>query len=288
MATANEWIQGARPRTLPAALVPVVVATAAAEAAGHFLWDRALLALVVSLAIQVATNYANDYSDGRRGTDDKRVGPMRLVASGAASPKAVLAAALASFGVAGLAGLALAFMTSWTLLLVGALALLAGWFYTGGKRPYGYMGLGEVFVFVFFGVVAVVGTYYVQTGAVDAYSLLLSVPVGLLAVALLVINNLRDIPTDAASGKMTLAVRMGDKGTRRFYVGIVVLALLLAPVLAAYRPFAWLGLLAAPLALRPGRLVLAGATGRDLIRALAMTGALQIAFGALLSIGILL
>ena len=287
MATAAQWLQGARPRTLPAALVPVAVATAAATADGHFLWDRALLALVVSLAIQVATNYANDYSDGKRGTDDQRVGPMRLVASGAASPKSVLRAALACFGVAGLAGLALAAMTTWFLLLVGALALLAGWFYTGGKRPYGYMGLGEVFVFVFFGVVAVVGTYYVQTGGVG-YSLLLSVPVGLLAVALLVINNLRDIPTDQASGKMTLAVRMGESGTRRFYVGVIVVSLLLAVALSAYRPFAWVGVLAAPLAVRPIRIVLAGAKGRELIRALAMTGALQIVFGALLSLGLLL
>ncbi|MDA8102271.1 MAG: 1,4-dihydroxy-2-naphthoate polyprenyltransferase [Nitrospiraceae bacterium] len=287
MATVGQWVQGARPRTLPAALVPVVVATAAATADGHFVWDRAVLALVVSLAIQVATNYANDYSDGKRGTDDKRVGPMRLVASGAAAPKVVLYAALASFGIAGIAGLALAVMTSWILILVGALALLAGWFYTGGKRPYGYMGLGEVFVFVFFGLVAVVGTYYVQTGGVG-YSLLLSVPVGLLAVALLVINNLRDIPTDAASGKMTLAVRLGDRGTRYFYVGVIVLSLLLAVALSAYRPFAWLGVLAAPLALRPTRVVMAGATGPELIRALAMTGALQIAFGVLLSLGVLL
>ncbi|MDA8375158.1 MAG: 1,4-dihydroxy-2-naphthoate polyprenyltransferase [Actinomycetota bacterium] len=287
MATIGQWVQGARPRTLPAALVPVVVATAAATADGHFIWDRAVLALVVSLAIQVATNYANDYSDGKRGTDDKRVGPMRLVASGAAAPKVVLYAALACFGIAGIAGLALAVMTSWILILVGALALLAGWFYTGGKRPYGYMGLGEVFVFVFFGLVAVVGTYYVQTGGVG-YSLLLSVPVGLLAVALLVINNLRDIPTDAASGKMTLAVRLGDRGTRYFYVGVIVLSLLLAVALSAYRPFAWLGVLAAPLALRPTRVVMAGATGPELIRALAMTGALQIAFGVLLSLGVLL
>ncbi|HRA35704.1 MAG TPA: 1,4-dihydroxy-2-naphthoate polyprenyltransferase, partial [Acidimicrobiales bacterium] len=208
------WLAGARPRTLPAAVVPVAVGTAAAVGTvpGGLIWWRALAALVVSLALQVATNYANDYSDGVRGTDadDRRVGPVRLVGQGLASPGAVKRAALTAFAVAGAVGAALAVAVGPELFVVGALAIAAGWFYTGGPRPYGYAGLGEVFVFVFFGVVATAGSAYVQTGELTALALGASVPVGFLATALLVVNNLRDIPGDTAVGKRTLAVRLGD------------------------------------------------------------------------------
>ena len=288
MASLSDWVAGARPRTLPAALVPVGVASAAAGAMGHFVWDRAALALVVSLAIQVATNYANDYSDGKRGTDDARVGPMRLVASKAASPKAVLSAAMGSFALAGVAGVILAILSSPYLLVVGAAALLAGWFYTGGKRPYGYLGLGELFVFVFFGLVAVMGTYFVQVGRVDLFSAAISIPVGFLAVALLVINNLRDIANDAKSEKMTLAVRLGDHRTRILYVALVVLAPLGSLALFGWRHFAILGVAALYFSVRPIRMVNSGKSGRDLVAVLALTGRLQIIFGVLLSLGILL
>ena len=235
----KRWVLGARPRTLPAAIVPVLVGTAAAHpfrdgpAAWAFagcspvgVWWRALAALVVALAIQVGTNYANDYSDGIRGTDDDRVGPVRLVASGLASPAAVKRAALACFGAAGVVGLGLAWATSWWVLVVGAACLAAGWFYTGGPRPYGYAGLGEVFVFVFFGLVATVGTYYVQTLRLDVPVVwFAAVLVGLLATALLLANNLRDIQTDARTGKRTLAVRVGRRDAGWFYVACVVASL---------------------------------------------------------------
>lgn len=288
MTTISQWIAGARPRTLPAAIVPVVVASAGAQSQGGFIWDRALLALVVSLAIQVGTNYANDYSDGKRGTDDVRVGPMRLVASQAASAKAVLYAALGAFLVSAIAGASLAILSSPYLFLVGLASLLAGWFYTGGKRPYGYLGLGEVFVFVFFGLVAVVGSYFVQVGRVDTFSILLAIPVGFLAVALLVINNLRDIETDMQSSKMTLAVRLGDRRTRGLYVALVILAPALSVALVGWRHFAALGLAALIFAIRPIRMVRSGTQGRSLIAVLVLTGRLQIIFGVLLSIGILL
>ena len=288
MATAKEWLAGARPRTLPAAVVPVLVASAGAGAKGHFVYDRAALALVVSLAIQIATNYSNDYSDGKKGTDDVRVGPMRLVASGIAPARAVLVAAILSFSIAAVAGLVLALISSPYLLIVGAFALAAGWFYTGGKHPYGYIGLGEVFVFVFFGLTAVVGTYFVQVGKIGVFPVILSIPVGFLAVALLVINNLRDIATDETANKMTLAVRLGDGRTRTLYQSLVLAAFLLALVLDAFRPFAFVALLALPFAIRPIRLVRQGSTGRDLIGVLGLTGRLQIIFGACLALGLLL
>ncbi|MEY4174892.1 MAG: 1,4-dihydroxy-2-naphthoate octaprenyltransferase, partial [Actinomycetota bacterium] len=218
MSGMNKWIVGARPRTLPAAVVPVALGAAAAVGEGHPVWWRALLALVVSLALQVGVNYANDYSDGVRGTDDQRVGPVRLVASGLASAGAVKRAALLAFGVAAVAGLVLAAVTSWWLLAVGAAAILAGWFYTGGPKPYGYLGLGEVFVFVFFGLVATVGTTYVVSERVNTVAWLAGCVAGCLACALLVVNNLRDIPTDREVGKRTLAVRLGDRATRHFYL----------------------------------------------------------------------
>jgi len=284
----NRWVLGARPRTLPAAVVPVLVGTAVASAEGTVVWWRALAAMVVSLAIQVGTNYANDHADGVRGTDDARVGPLRLVAGGLASPAAVKRAAMLAFVVAGVAGVALAVAVTPWLLLVGAASMAAGWLYTGGPRPYGYAGLGEVFVFLFFGVVATVGSAYVHLERVTGLALLASVPVGLLATALLVVNNLRDIPTDQQAGKRTLAVRAGPRATRRLYAASLVAALVLAGAVAVARPWALLALAAGGLAVDPLRRVLRGDEGRDLIGVLVATGRLQLVYGALLAAGIVL
>ena len=286
MATARNWLAGARPRTLPAALVPVAVGTGVAIGYGDFSAWRAALALVVALALQVGVNYANDYSDGIRGTDEARVGPVRLVAAGLAPPRQVLAAAIASFTVACLAGLVLAAATTWWLLAVGAAAVAAAWTYTGGPRPYGYSGLGEVAVFAFFGVAAVVGTAFVQVQRLTWLAFAASVPVGLLACALLVINNLRDIPSDTVAGKRTLAVRLGDPHTRLLYTGCALVPFAVAVLLAPVRPLTLLTLAAVPLALAPVRAVRAGAYGPALIRALGQTGRLQLAFGALLTLGL--
>lgn len=282
----HPWVAGARPRTLPASAVPVLVGTAVARAGGHVIWWRAVAALVVSLALQVATNYANDYSDGVRGTDDARVGPVRLVASGLRPAPAVRAAALAAFGLAGVAGLALAAAAGWWLLIVGAACIAAGWFYTGGPRPYGYAGFGELFVFVFFGLVATVGTAYVQLGHFTALCWLAAVPIGLLAVALLVVNNLRDIPGDTAAGKQTLAVRVGASATRHLYTGCVLAPFALAVGAAAVRFGALLALVALPVALAPLRQVRDGASGPALIPVLGDTGRTQLAFGLMLAVGI--
>jgi 1,4-dihydroxy-2-naphthoate octaprenyltransferase len=245
-----------------------------------------VVALVVALALQIGTNYANDYSDGVRGTDNVRVGPVRLVASGLASPAAVRGAAWAAYLVAGFGGLALAAASSWWLVLVGAACIAAGWLYTGGPRPYGYVGLGEVFVFVFFGLVATVGTAYVQIGRITGLAVLAGVAVGLLAVALLVVNNLRDIRGDGASGKRTLAVRLGAPATRRLYAAVVLLPFLIAVLIAVSRAGALLALAALPLAVPPVRRVLAGEEGKGLIAVLGATGRLQLAYGALLAVGI--
>ena len=288
----NIWVAGARPRTLPAAIVPVLVGTACAvgEVPGGLIWWRAACALVVALAIQVATNYANDYSDGIRGTDadERRVGPVRLVGQGLAAPAAVKRAAFASFGVAGVAGLALAIAVGPELLIVGAASFVAGWFYTGGPRPYGYAGLGEVFVFVFFGLVATAGSAYVQTEELAGLALAASVPVGFLATALLVVNNLRDIPGDTAVGKRTLAVRMGDGPTRLLYVGLLVGAFVAVPLVAGLggRPAGALALIAVVLAQKPVTAVLGGAQGRALIPVLAATGRVQLVFGVLFAAGL--
>jgi 1,4-dihydroxy-2-naphthoate octaprenyltransferase len=289
----NIWVAGARPRTLPAAVVPVLVGTAAAVRDtgewnhGVVVW-RALAALVVSLAIQVATNYANDYSDGVKGTDSAaRVGPVRLVGSGLASPSAVKRAAFVAFGIAGIAGLALAAAVSWWLLLVGAASFLAGWFYTGGPRPYGYAGLGEAFVFVFFGLVATVGSTFVHTEEITGLSVAVAVPVGLLATALLVVNNLRDIPTDAVAGKRTLAVRIGDRATRWLYFALMVAPFLALPFIAGLsRVGAALAFIALPFARDPVLRVLEGATGRALIPVLGRTGRVQLIYGVLLAVGL--
>jgi 1,4-dihydroxy-2-naphthoate octaprenyltransferase len=257
----NPWVLGARVRTLPAAVVPVAVGTGVALHEGQAVWWKALLALVVSLALQVGVNYANDYSDGVRGTDDARVGPPRLVGGGLKPPTAVKRA-----------------------------AVLAGWFYTGGPKPYGYAGLGELFVFVFFGVVATAGAAFVQTGELTALALVASVPVGMLACALLVVNNLRDIPGDTVSGKQTMAVRLGDGPTRSIFVALLVLGCALAAVVAAVAESPWP--VVAVGALVPGlpglRAVRHGAKARDLIPVLGATGKVQMAFGALLTVGLAL
>ncbi|GEP38609.1 1,4-dihydroxy-2-naphthoate octaprenyltransferase [Nocardioides psychrotolerans] len=294
MATSADWLAGARPRTLPAAVAPVLAGTGVAAYAGAWdewqgVWWKALLALVVSLALQVAVNYANDYSDGIRGTDDDRVGPMRLVGSGAATPAAVKRAAFLAFGVAGVAGLVLAASTAWWLVAVGAVSVVAAWYYTGGSTPYGYLGLGEVMVFVFFGLVAVIGTTYVQTETWVWPALYAGIGVGALACAILVVNNLRDIPTDTAAGKRTLAVRLGDGRTRALYL-LLVLAAAVAVVAVAGATTWWalVALAFLAVALPAVRTVTDGATGPDLIPVLQQTGLAELVWAALVAAALVL
>ncbi|MGN7704014.1 1,4-dihydroxy-2-naphthoate polyprenyltransferase [Cellulosimicrobium sp. ES-005] len=289
MASTTEWVAGARPRTLPAAATPVIVGSGAAAQVDGFAFWPALLALGVALALQVGVNYANDYSDGVRGTDLDRVGPMRLTATGAARPGQVRAAAFGAFGVAAVLGLVLCAVTGhWWLVAVGALAILAGWYYTGGRNPYGYRGLGEVGVFVFFGLVATLGTTYTQAGVVTWPSAVGAVAVGLLACAILMVNNIRDIPTDVVAGKRTLAVRLGDFRARRAYVAMIWFPLLLAVVCAFAAPWS----LAVLLLLLPAVLltvpVIAGARGPLLVPVLAGTGLFELAYGVLLGVGLAL
>jgi 1,4-dihydroxy-2-naphthoate octaprenyltransferase len=288
--TAGQWLAGARPRTLPAAVTPVVAACGLAAFDGAFILVPAMLALVVSLALQVGVNYANDYSDGVRGADRVRVGPLRLVGSGLADPKAVRRAAMISFAVAALAGLILVIITrQWWLLGVGVACVLAAWFYTGGKRPYGYLGLGELFVFVFFGVVAVCGTYYVQAGRVTLPVLLTSIGIGALTCAILVANNLRDIAGDAAVGKRTLATRLGDQRTRILYAGLVLVGAIMIVVVAALTSWwALLGLAGLILIIPAVRTVLTGGRALALVGVLKMTGTAELAASLLLAAGLLL
>jgi 1,4-dihydroxy-2-naphthoate polyprenyltransferase len=287
MASAAHWVAGARPRTLPAAISPVLAGTGVAASADDAVWWKALLALVVALALQVGVNYANDYSDGIRGTDADRVGPMRLVGSGTASPGAVKRAAFLAFGVAAVAGLVLAATTAWWLVLVGAVSVLAAWFYTGGSKPYGYLGLGEVMVFVFFGLVAVIGTAYVQAEEWQAAAAYAAVGIGAIACAILVANNLRDIPTDRGSGKITLAVRLGDERTRIFYVLLMLLALVaLLGVALATSWWALLALAYAVPAVRASRVVRSGAGGPGLIPVLQLTGVAELVYGLGLLVGL--
>lgn len=289
VATPEEWLAGARPRTLPAAVSPVVAGTGVAAHLDQAVAWKALLALVVSLALQVAVNYANDYSDGIRGTDADRVGPMRLVGSGAAAPGAVKRAALLAFGVAALAGVVLAATTAWWLVAVGAVSVLAAWFYTGGSRPYGYLGLGEVMVFVFFGLVAVVGTTYVQTETFEAAAVYAAVGIGALACGILVVNNLRDIPSDTVAGKRTLAVKLGPARTRGLYALLVAVAA--GAVVAVAGATTWWALagLAFLVPVAPAlRTVLGGATGPALIPVLQQTGLAELAWAVLVSGALLL
>ncbi len=280
----NKWILGARPRTLPAAIAPVAVATALAGSEAALL--PALLALFVALALQVGVNYANDYSDGIRGTDNDRVGPTRLTASGIATPQSVKRAAFIAFGISALAGLSLAAMTSWWLIAVGAAAILAAWGYTGGKNPYGYIGLGELFVFIFFGLVATVGTYFVQVEEITLDSILISIPMGTFSCALLAINNIRDRALDAPAGKKTLAVRLGDRKARYFFATLIALGYL--ATLLLLNPWTLLALLTAPIAVALVRGVLDDVQGASLIPYLAKTGKLQLQFSILLSLGLVL
>jgi 1,4-dihydroxy-2-naphthoate octaprenyltransferase len=282
----QRWVIGARPRTLPAAVVPVLVGTACAIGEGGIAWWRVVAALVVSLALQVGVNYANDYSDGVRGTDSARVGPVRLVASGLASPRAVKRAAFAAFGVAALVGLALAADTTWWLLAVGVACIAAAWGYTGGPSPYGYLGLGELFVFVFFGLVATVGTTYVAVERVTSLAIVAGCGVGCFACALLVVNNLRDIPSDSAAGKRTLAVRLGDPRTRSLFVGLVVAAFGFTALAAIWRLPTLLAVLAIPVAAVPARAVVDRASGPALIAVLGATGRAQLAYGSLFAVGL--
>lgn len=275
----NKWIVGARVRTLPAAVVPVAVGAAVAVGEPDVRWWRVVLAGIVSVMLQVGVNYANDYSDGVRGTDDVRVGPARLVGGGLASARSVKIAALSSFLVAAVVGLVLTIVTSPWLLAVGAASILAGWFYTGGKHPYGYLGFGEVFVFVFFGLVATVGTTYVLAERITALAWQMGVAVGALACALLVTNNLRDIPTDREVGKKTLAVRLGDSRTRTLFVVLVVGGVFVGAAAVWERPLAAVILGVLVVAVGPVRRVRGGAVGRDLIAVLGGTARVQLVFG---------
>lgn len=269
----NKWIIGARVKTLPAAISPVLVGTALAT---EINWLYALLALIVSLSLQIAVNFANDYSDGIRGTDSNRVGPIRLVGSGLAAAKSVKRAMFIGFSVAAIAGLILALQISYWLLLVGAISILAAWGYTGGKKPYGYFGFGEISVFLFFGVVATVGSYYIQTQKISGQSVLLSIPVGALACAILVMNNLRDLPMDAQVGKRTFSVRIGDRNTRYFYVTLLILAQVISAFAYTFNSYALLTLIWLPLTVKNCRLVLQGVTGKELIPLLISTARLQL------------
>lgn len=295
--TLGQWVAGARPRTLPAAVAPVLVGTAIAGFEAAVVWLAAGLALLVALALQVGVNFANDYSDGVRGTDNSRVGPVRLVGQGIAEPAAVRTAAVGAFAVAAIAGLALvATSGQWWLVAVGAAAIIAAWTYTGGPRPYGYAGLGELFVFVFFGLVAVCGTVITQVGSVSALSWLCAAGVGALSCAILVANNCRDIPGDTVAGKITLAVRLGDARTRQLWRVLLCSALVLPAVLSmlgAADPRVWpryaaAGLLAAIPAVAPWRALSTGALGRDLVPVLTGTGRVLMTYGLALSAGIAL
>lgn len=278
----NKWILGARPRTLPAAIAPVLVAIALVGT--DFNWLRALLALMVAVWLQIGVNFANDYSDGVKGTDADRVGPIRLVASGIATANEVRSAAFTSFAIASVAGTWLAFLTSPLLILVGIVSIAAAWGYTGGKNPYGYRGLGELSVFLFFGVIATMGTYYAQTEEITLLSFIVSIPMGALSCAILSINNLRDRPKDQLVGKLTLAVRIGDRKARFMYVGLLILAHLAA--IATLIPTTLLTLIALPMSFSISRQVLSGISGKDLIPVLGKTGKLQMVFAILFAIGL--
>ncbi len=271
-ATPAQWLEGARPHTWANAVAPVLAGTAAAALVGAANPLRAVLAGVVALAMIVGVNYANDYSDGIKGTDDDRSGPLRLTGSGLVEPKKVKYAAFASFGVGAVAGILLSLLSAWWLILVGAACIAGAWFYTGGKNPYGYRGLGEVAVFVFFGLVAVLGTEFTQSGSISWRGALLAISVGSLSSAVNLANNLRDIPTDSVSGKITLAVRLGDANTRRLWVGLVSLAVVFTVAISIGHWWGLLALLATPLFVIAARPVTGGAQGKDLIPVLGLLG----------------
>ncbi|MFM9151780.1 MAG: 1,4-dihydroxy-2-naphthoate polyprenyltransferase [Candidatus Planktophila sp.] len=284
MAKASLWITGARPRTLPAAIAPVVVATSLANKDANAI--AALLALTVSLALQIGVNYANDYSDGIRGTDNDRIGPLRITAGGLATPDQVKGAAFIAFGVAAVAGLVLAVSSSWWLIAVGALSIAAAWGYTGGKHPYGYMGLGELFVFIFFGLVATLGTFYVQTKEITSQSILAGTIVGFLACAILVINNIRDRAKDEVVGKKTLTVRIGDRPSRLLFSALVIAPYLLTAGFG--NPWTLLTVLTLPLSVSILKSLWSGIEGAALISLLGKTGKLQMFFSLALSLALIL
>ena len=284
----NKWIAGARPRTLPAAIAPVFVGTALIRRDHHSInYLNALLALGVSLLLQVAVNYSNDYSDGVRGTDSNRVGPIRLVASGLAEARAVKRAAIICFVLASVLGMILAARSSWWLIFAGALSILAAWTYTGGSKPYGYFGYGEISVFLFFGLVATVGSYFVQAHRITWQAILVSLPVGALSCAILAVNNLRDLPKDSLVGKRTLAVRLGDKSARQMFIGLLILAHLAALLAAFITPWTLITLAFLPVTLRIAKRVVSGAKGADLIPILGQVGKLQLLLSTTLAIALL-
>ncbi len=278
----NKWVLGARVRTLPAAIAPVVVASSLAGS--EFNWFRAVLALTVGIWLQIGVNFANDYSDGIKGTDDDRVGPIRLVASGLASANSVKTAALVSFLIASIAGLWLSLLTSFVLIPIGLICIAAAWGYTGGKNPYGYRGFGEISVFIFFGIVATVGSFYVQTEKITLMSFIVAIPMGALSCAILTVNNIRDLDKDKVAGKRTFAVRVGDSKARRIYVSLLILAHIAA--VATFIPATLLTLIAAPLTFTLSKLVLSQASGASLIPALSRTGKLQLLFATLFAIAL--
>jgi 1,4-dihydroxy-2-naphthoate octaprenyltransferase len=278
----NKWVLGARVRTLPAAIAPVVVASSLAGS--EFNWSRSVLALTVGIWLQIGVNFANDYSDGIKGTDDDRVGPIRLVASGLASANSVKTAALVSFLIASIAGLWLSLLTSFVLIPIGLICIAAAWGYTGGKNPYGYRGFGEISVFIFFGIVATVGSFYVQTEKITLMSFIVAIPMGALSCAILTVNNIRDLDKDKVAGKRTFAVRVGDLKARRIYVSLLILAHIAA--VATFIPATLLTLIAAPLTFTLSKLVLSQASGASLIPALSRTGKLQLLFATLFAIAL--
>ncbi|WP_420099305.1 1,4-dihydroxy-2-naphthoate polyprenyltransferase [Corynebacterium sp.] len=287
-ATPRDWLTGARPHTWANAVAPVLAGTAAAVYDGQASWIRALLAVVVSMSLIIGVNYANDYSDGIRGTDDDRTGPLRLTGSGLVAPERVKYAAFLSFGVAGVAGVVLSLLSAWWLILIGALCILGAWFYTGGKNPYGYRGLGEVAVFVFFGLVAVTGTEFTQSGTVSWVGLMLAVGVGSLSASVNLVNNLRDIPTDREAGKTTLAVILGDRPTRALYVALVLVSVVVTVAVSAAGIAALIALAAVPLLFVASLPVVKGAEGKELIPVLGLTGRGMLVWSAAMFIAMLL
>ena len=287
MASLSQWIEGARPRTLPNAVAPVLAGTGAAAWVGGEAWWKAALALVVSISLIIGVNYANDYSDGIRGTDDDRSGPLRITASGLAQPKDVKLAAFVAFGVAGLFGIVLSVLAgAWWLILVGAACIAAAWFYTGGNNPYGYIGLGEVSVFIFFGLVAVMGTEFVQTGFLSWEGLLVAVAIGAISASVNLVNNIRDIPTDSASGKQTIAVRLGDSRARTLFTVLTCVPFVVSVLLALVYAPALVGLVALPLAIAAILKVRSGATGTALIPVLGLNGKAMLAWAVLTAVAL--